>query len=237
MSRRRKHVRNLVDEALPELTEGDEVCRVTELRGGNQVEVRLSPRLSRAHRRRRPSRPPHPRLPPPDPHVSNPPTRDAQVEKADGASTLIRIPAKFSKVLWVRKGTHVLAHIEPNLPDDVKVTGELLRVLYKAQIREMRKDGTWPRAFDDSYDDDDAMDDDGWSGGGGHGVDVQRGALEGLSIGGAGSGGDDDDDDDGLPPLAANRNRRPLRREVESSSESEDGEEEEEDGDDSSDEE
>ena len=47
MSRRRKHVRNLVDEALPELTEGDEVCRVTELRGGNQVEVRLSPRLSR----------------------------------------------------------------------------------------------------------------------------------------------------------------------------------------------
>lgn len=139
----------------------------------------------------------------------------------------------------MRKGTHVLAHIEPNLPDDVKVTGELLRVLYKAQIREMRKDGTWPRAFDDSYDDDDAMDDD-VAVGGGHGVDVQRGALEGLSIGGAGSGGDDDDDDDddGLPPLAANRNRRPLRREVESSSESEDGEEEEEeDGDDSSDEE
>ena len=42
MSRRRKHVRNLVDEALPELTEGDEICRVTELRGGNQVEVRIS---------------------------------------------------------------------------------------------------------------------------------------------------------------------------------------------------
>ena len=137
----------------------------------------------------------------------------------------------------MRKGTHVLAHIEPNLPDDVKVTGELLRVLYKAQIREMRNDGTWPRAFDDSYDD--AMDDD-VAGGGAHGVDVQRGALEGLSIGGAGSGGDDDDDedDDDLPPLAANRNRRPLRREVESSSESEDGEEkeEEEEGDDSSDE-
>ena len=40
MSRRRKHVRNLVDEALPELTQGDEVCVVTELRGGNHVEVR-----------------------------------------------------------------------------------------------------------------------------------------------------------------------------------------------------
>ena len=134
----------------------------------------------------------------------------------------------------MRKGTHVLAHIEPNLPDDVKVTGELLRVLYKAQIREMRKDGTWPRAFDDLNDD--AMDDD-VADGGVHGVDVQRGALEGLSIGADGCGGDDSCDDDDLPPLAANRNRRPLRREVESSSESEDGEEDNGDDSDSSDEE
>ena len=232
MSRRRKHVRNLVDEALPELTEGDEVCRVTELRGGNQVEVRIS-RASpaRTAAAARPGLPISHRLT----HTSQTPTRNAQVEKADGASTLIRIPAKFSKVLWVRKGTHVLAHIEPNLPDDVKVTGELLRVLYKAQIREMRKDGTWPRAFDDLNDD--AMDDDVADGGGAHGVDVQRGALEGLSIGADGCGGDDSCDDDDLPPLAANRNRRPLRREVESSSESEDGEEENGDDSDSSDEE
>ena len=230
MSRRRKHVRNLVDEALPELTEGDEICRVTELRGGNQVEVRIS-RASpaRTAAAARPGLPISHRLT----HTSQTPTRNAQVEKADGASTLIRIPAKFSKVLWVRKGTHVLAHIEPNLPDDVKVTGELLRVLYKAQIREMRKDGTWPRAFDDLNDD--AMDDD-VAGGGVHGVDVQRGALEGLSIGADGCDGDDSCDDD-LPPLAANRNRRPLRREVESSSESEDGEEENGDDSDSSDEE
>ena len=204
MSRRRKHVRNLVDEALPELTEGDEVCRVTELRGGNQVEVRIS-RASpaRTAAAARPGLPISHRLT----HTSQTPTRNAQVEKADGASTLIRIPAKFSKVLWVRKGTHVLAHIEPNLPDDVKVTGELLRVLYKAQIREMRKDGTWPRAFDDLNDD--AMDDD-VADGGVHGVDVQRGALR-LSIGADGCGGDDSCDDDDLPPLAANRNRRPLR--------------------------
>ena len=66
MSRRRKHVRNLVDEALPELTEGDEVCRVTELRGGNQVEVRLSPRLSR----RAPPPPPVPASPSPSPTAS-----------------------------------------------------------------------------------------------------------------------------------------------------------------------
>ena len=56
----------------------------------------------------------------------------------------------------MRKGTHVLAHLEPDLlaRDDVKVTGEMLRVLYKEQIRTMRKDGTWPVQFDDT----DAMD-------------------------------------------------------------------------------
>lgn len=40
MSRRRKHVRNQLDEACPELNEGDAVCRVVEIRGGNQIEVR-----------------------------------------------------------------------------------------------------------------------------------------------------------------------------------------------------
>ena len=43
MSRRRKHVRNQLEEACPELNEGDSVCRVVELRGGNQVEVNIVP--------------------------------------------------------------------------------------------------------------------------------------------------------------------------------------------------
>ena len=141
-------------------------------------------------------------------------------------------------MLWVRKGTHVLAHIEPNLPDDVKVTGELLRVLYKAQIREMRKDGTWPRAFDDSYDDDDAMDDDGWSGGGGTGWTSSGERWRGSPSGARGAAGMTTTTTTTVCP----RSRRTgtggrSEGEVESSSESEDGEEEEEDGDDSSDEE
>lgn len=40
MSRRRKHVRELVDEPCPELGAGDAVCRVVELRGGNHIEAR-----------------------------------------------------------------------------------------------------------------------------------------------------------------------------------------------------
>lgn len=118
----------------------------------------------------------------------------------------------------MRKGTHVLAHLEPDLlaRDDVKVTGEMLRVLYKEQIRTMRKDGTWPVQFDDT---DVAMDADdvGESIGG---VDVQRGALSQLSIG-DGGGDESESDDADLPPLTENRNRRPIRREETSSSEEE----------------
>lgn len=118
----------------------------------------------------------------------------------------------------MRKGTHVLAHLEPDLlaRDDVKVTGEMLRVLYKEQIRTMRMDGTWPVQFDDT----DAMDADTLGESRGEGVDVQRGALEGLSIGGV-SGDESESDDADLPPLTENRNRRPIRREETSSSEEE----------------
>ena len=43
MSRRRKHVRDLVDEPCPELAVCEAVCRVVELRGGNHIEVRRGP--------------------------------------------------------------------------------------------------------------------------------------------------------------------------------------------------
>ena len=129
----------------------------------------------------------------------------------------------------MRKGTHVLAHLEPDLlaRDDVKVTGEMLRVLYKEQIRTMRKDGTWPVQFDDT----DAMDADTAGESRGDGVDVQRGALEGLSIGGV-SGDESESDDADLPPLTENRNRRPIRREDTSSSEEEEDDAESSDDDD-----
>ena len=125
-------------------------------------------------------------------------------------------------MLWVRKGTHVLAHLEPDLlaRDDVKVTGEMLRVLYKEQIRTMRKDGTWPVQFDDT----DAMDADTAGESRGEGVDVQRGALSQLSIG-DGGGDESESDDSDLPPLTENRNRRPIRREETSSSEEEEEDE------------
>ena len=51
MSRRRKHVRNQLEELCPELNDGDAVCRVVELRGGNQVQVRDDVDVRSARRR------------------------------------------------------------------------------------------------------------------------------------------------------------------------------------------
>mmetsp|Transcript_36229 Transcript_36229/g.58196 ORF Transcript_36229/g.58196 Transcript_36229/m.58196 type:complete len:233 (+) Transcript_36229:102-800(+) len=224
MSRRRKHVRSQLDEACPDLTAGDAVVRVVDIRGGNQIEV----------------------------------------EKPDSCQTLIRVPAKFSKILWVRKGTFVLAHFEEHAAEDGgKVTGELLRVLYADQIKEMRKrPGMWPETFANI---DNAYEDEGTEVTGdmrglsvGSEVEVHAGKVEGAAagiefretrekeIGGAvaaavplsrgsadvvnqkkevigieykNESASESESDDGLPPLEANRNWRPLQVEISSGEE------------------
>ena len=82
-----------------------------------------------------------------------------EVERGDdGAAepTLVRVPNKFKDLARFRAGTHVVARFvdarELEGRDDVavKVTGELRRVLYAEQVKEMRRrdDGTWPSAFE-----------------------------------------------------------------------------------------
>ena len=68
----------------------------------------------------------------------------------------MRVPNKFKELARFRAGTHVVARFvdarELEGRDDVavKVTGELRRVLYAEQVKEMRRrdDGTWPSAFE-----------------------------------------------------------------------------------------
>ena len=230
MSRRRKHVRDLVDDPCPELGDGDAVCLVVELRGGNHIEVRRAPPPPPPPRTpapschsRRPTPPPPvpthtpltkppPPLPPPNPSPPSAP----QVEKPDATRTLCRVPSKFSKILWVRAGSHVVARFEAEAEaDDAKVTGELVRVLYANQIKEMKKlPGVWPERFaakeggvetqaDDVYDDDSAL---------------ARGRRKTPSDGCASSSEEDDD----LPP--PNRNRPPPPEQSESEEESSDEE-------------
>ena len=149
-----------------------------------------------------------------------------EVERGDddaGVTTLVRVPNKFKKLAWFRAGTHVVARFvdarELEGRDDVKVTGELRRVLYAEQVKEMRRrdDGTWPKAFESE------------ERGTGCALRELAGALEedeararatarddGEARDGSADEDDDEGSDDGLPPLVANRNRRRVRTYVDS---------------------
>ena len=73
------------------------------------------------------------------------------MEKPDSSRTLCRIPSKFSKILWVRAGSFIVARFEEEALDesshDAKVTGEMTRALYHTQMKEMRRANRWPALF------------------------------------------------------------------------------------------
>ena len=73
------------------------------------------------------------------------------MEKPDRSRTLCRIPSKFSKILWVRAGSFIVARFEEAALDesshDAKVTGEMTRALYHTQMKEMRRANRWPALF------------------------------------------------------------------------------------------
>lgn len=103
--------------------------------------------------------------------------------------------------------------------DDAKVTGEMTRVLYAVQIKEMRRSERWPESFEN----DEAAEE------GSHeneGDEAEDAALE-NELGGLRIEKRSDEDDyssgDSLPPIEINRNR--PRRAAEDSESSESDEE------------
>ncbi|GAQ82714.1 Nucleic acid-binding OB-fold-like protein [Klebsormidium nitens] len=74
-----------------------------------------------------------------------------EVEDPAGKSTLALLPAKFQKMLWVRRGSFVMvdeADRERAEESGGKVTGTISCVLFPDHVRELRKRGSWPAAFD-----------------------------------------------------------------------------------------
>ena len=127
------------------------------------------------------------------------------MEKPDRSRTLCRIPSKFSKILWVRAGSFIVARFEEAALDesshDAKVTGEMTRALYHTQMKEMRRANRWPALFAETE------------------TEAERTAEDADE-----ESGDDASSDDSLPPIEVIRNR-PIRAREESSS-SDSGDEE-----------
>ena len=127
------------------------------------------------------------------------------MEKPDSSRTLCRIPSKFSKILWVRAGSFIVARFEEEALDesshDAKVTGEMTRALYHTQMKEMRRANRWPALFAETET-----------------KDAERETEKKDDA-------DDVSSDDSLPPIEVIRNR-PRRAKEESSSSDEEPDEE-----------
>lgn len=68
-----------------------------------------------------------------------------EIETAEGETYLVSMPTKFRKNLWVKRGDFIL--VEPIAEGD-KVKGEMVRLLTNEHIKDYKKNGVWPAAFD-----------------------------------------------------------------------------------------
>ena len=133
----------------------------------------------------------------------SPPLSPPQVQRPDGTTACVLLPARFNKRLWIKRGGYLVVTAPP-APDAAagggRLAGEVVSVLYAADVARLRRmEGVWPAAF---------AEEEGGEGGNDEGE---------SDDGGDGSGSSSS----GLPPLAANPNRRRPTYATSSSSEEE----------------
>ncbi|GAB4820131.1 hypothetical protein N2152v2_007177 [Parachlorella kessleri] len=138
-----------------------------------------------------------------------------EVEYPDGRSTLCLLPAKFHKKLWIKKGSFL--YIEAVAEADSSVTGQIVRVLYEDDVKQLKKvPGVWPPEFQQLQPLEAVLQDKL------QGVDLSDEEINRTSekVDGRDESGSDSDAD--LPPIQRIQNRRVVEYEVsESDSEEE----------------
>ncbi|KAJ3007102.1 putative RNA-binding protein eif1ad [Thoreauomyces humboldtii] len=67
-------------------------------------------------------------------------------------SVTVSLPAKFKKLIWVKRGNYVIVELVPevdeNDPSPNRVVGEITHILHTDQIKNIRNEGLWPSEFD-----------------------------------------------------------------------------------------
>ncbi|CAN6569105.1 hypothetical protein ACFX13_001693 [Malus domestica] len=115
-----------------------------------------------------------------------------EVMDAKGEKSLALFPAKFSKSMWIKRGSYVVVDAsgkEKVLESGSKVACIVSQVLFYEQVRVLKKSPDWPELFKSEVSD---------------GCD---GSLQGDTSQKEDNELNDSSDDDGLPPLEANTNR------------------------------
>lgn len=78
---------------------------------------------------------------------------EAVLDDSPSSSTLpqflVSMPVKFRKNFWVKRGDFILCS---PIEEGDKVKAEIVRVLYKDDVRYFREQGKWPKEFDESED-------------------------------------------------------------------------------------
>lgn len=70
-----------------------------------------------------------------------------EVADPNGDTFLVSMPTKFRKNVWIKRGDFVF--ISPISEGD-KVKGEISSILYRDQIRYLKKEGVWPSQFQEN---------------------------------------------------------------------------------------
>ncbi len=63
------------------------------------------------------------------------------IEADETTSYLVSMPTKFRKNVWIKRGDFCV--VEP-IEEGDKVKAEIVRILYKDQIRHIKSEGQWP---------------------------------------------------------------------------------------------
>jgi len=76
-----------------------------------------------------------------------------EVEFEDGSASLVLLPARFNKKLWIRAGTFLVVERQPQPAGDApagkaRISGTIEDVLYKDDIDHLRRQKFWPAAFE-----------------------------------------------------------------------------------------
>mmetsp|Transcript_21634 Transcript_21634/g.60134 ORF Transcript_21634/g.60134 Transcript_21634/m.60134 type:complete len:178 (+) Transcript_21634:68-601(+) len=125
-----------------------------------------------------------------------------EVEFPDGHTTLVLLPTRFQKKLWVKNGGFVVIDKADEAEvDGCKITGTIAAVLYDTHIKQLKREpGIWPAEFDNAAPASTRQ----------AGAETQQSTEEGepRDCADGVDGGASTDDDDGLPPLEPNTNRK-----------------------------
>ncbi|KAJ1646324.1 hypothetical protein LPJ64_002177 [Coemansia asiatica] len=124
-------------------------------------------------------------------------------------TTLVQLPPRFRSVVWVKRGSYILADLAEQLTD--KIGGEVAMVMMAAQVRHLKQAGAWPAEYEDLWD------------------EITGSSTAPTSKDRAGSGSSssssdmDDMDDGGMDDLlgGGNPNRQYIEEESDSGSDSE----------------